>query len=77
MDLLFTHKNFQGKGIATKLLQSLERTARTKGMTPITTEASITAKPFFLAKGFDVVRKQNKCYQGIEFVNFVMAKTLV
>lgn len=47
IDLLYVHKNFQGRGIAFSLLRELETDARLDGFAELTTEASITARPFF------------------------------
>ncbi|WP_183041096.1 GNAT family N-acetyltransferase [Salipaludibacillus neizhouensis] len=76
IDLLYTHKDYQRKGIAANLLTQLETTAKSKGFIGIDTEASITAKPFFESKGYQVIKKQNKCIKDMFFLNFVMRKTL-
>lgn len=44
---MFIHKDFQGKGVATLLLNEIERYAVAAGITRITSEVSITARPFF------------------------------
>lgn len=44
---MFVHKDFQGKGIATMLLEEIERYAITAGIMRITSEVSLTARPFF------------------------------
>ncbi len=54
VDLLFVQKDHQGKGIASSLLGKLEE----KGESFLTTEASITAKPFFERQRFRVVQEQ-------------------
>lgn len=35
-------------------------------------EVSITAKPFFEAKGFKVVKQQNVDIRGVKLTNFIM-----
>ncbi|MCI1553055.1 MAG: GNAT family N-acetyltransferase [Levilactobacillus sp.] len=40
-----------------------------------TTNASITARPFFEARGFRVVRRNLVVRDGIELINFTMKKT--
>lgn len=55
LDRLFVHKNFQGQGIATALINKLETEARKIGLTKMETEASITAKPFFERHGYHVI----------------------
>lgn len=47
MHTLFVHKDYQGLGIASLLYQYLERYVQDKGAEKITSEVSITAKPFF------------------------------
>ena len=47
---MFVHKDFQGEGIATMLLEEIERYAITAGITRITSEVSLTARPFFEKK---------------------------
>ncbi len=65
------HKDFQGMGIATALCDRLEM-----GHERITTYASITARPFFLKRGYRVVRENRAVRQGIELLNYFMEKTL-
>jgi len=76
IDLLYTHKNFQGRGIGSAILKRLESVACLKGYEELTAEASITAKSFFRSKGYMTERKNNKKVKGIEFVNFIMKKKL-
>jgi putative acetyltransferase len=76
IDLLYTHKNFQGRGIGSALLQELESVAYFKRYEELSTEASITARDFFLSKGYQEVRKQIKRVRGSEFINFIMKKKL-
>lgn len=47
---MFVHKDFQGKGIATILLNDIERYAITAGITRVTLEVSLTARTFFEKK---------------------------
>jgi len=76
LDRLFVHKDFQGKGIATALLHQLEKRAKVKGISEISTEASITAKHFFEAKGFKVCEEQRKLFNGVTFINYLMKKKI-
>lgn len=50
VDRLFTHKDYQGKRVASYILQKLEKEAVNLGHREIYTEASITAKPFLKVK---------------------------
>lgn len=76
IDLLYTHKNYQARGIGSAILKKLESVACLKGYEELTTEASMTAVNFFLSKGYVEVKKQNKRVRGMEFINFIMTKKL-
>ncbi|MGA9227204.1 MAG: GNAT family N-acetyltransferase [Mesobacillus sp.] len=76
IDLLYTHKNYQGRGIGSAILKRLESVACLKGYEDLTTEASITAKSFFHSKEYMTEQKNNKKVNGIVFVNFIMKKKL-
>lgn len=71
LDRLYVHKDFQGMGIAAALCDRLEM-----GHERITTYASITARPFFLKRGYRVVRENRVVRHGIELLNYFMEKTL-
>ena len=71
LDRLYGHKDYQGQGIASAICDELERFAAGK---TFTTHASITARPFFLHRGYRVVRKQEVIRRGVGLTNFVMKK---
>lgn len=74
LDTLYVHHEFQGRGIASRLLDRVEAEARHREMQRLYTEASITAEPFFRGRGFSVVRPQLVEFRGLTFRNFVMEK---
>jgi putative acetyltransferase len=76
LDVLYVHHAWQGKGVASALLINLEQKAREQGNTIITTDASITARPFFERRGFAVLQQQTVNVKGVDLTNFKMAKTL-
>lgn len=76
LDRLFVHKDYQRKRIASQLVKKLESLLILRGVKKITTEASITAKPFFERMGYLVVREQNKQSGGVTLTNFLMEKRL-
>jgi putative acetyltransferase len=76
VDHLYTHKDFQGQGIASQLLVQLEKEARELGLKELRTEASIPAKPFFEHQGFHVVKTQSKVHKNVTFTNYLMVKNL-
>lgn len=70
LDRLYVHRDYQGRGIGTAICERLESSARGK----ITTHASITAKPFFLQRGYQVIKEQQVERRGVLLTNFVMEK---
>ncbi len=74
--MLYVHKDYQRQGIATALLQALEKKLRKGESANASAEASITARPFFEKRGYHVVRENGKMLNGIEFLNFIMQKAL-
>lgn len=76
LDRLYVHKNHQREGIATALVQALEKLAVSRGELCMTTHASITARSFFEKQGYRVIREQQVERKGLLLTNFVMEKTL-
>lgn len=70
LDRLYVHKDYQSRGIGTAICEHLESSARGK----ITTHASVTAKPFFLQRGYRVIKEQQVERRGVLLTNFVMEK---
>lgn len=71
LDRLFVHKDYQRHGIATAICNDLENYVSGK---KVTTHASITAKPFFLKRGYKLVKEQNVIRHGVILTNFLMEK---
>lgn len=74
---MFVHKNMQEKGVATQLLEEVEKMAVAYGVTEITSEVSLTARPFFERKGYKVVKSQKCRANKLELTNFVMCKRIL
>lgn len=53
LDRLYVHKDYQNQGVATAICDELERAFQVR---KITTHASITATPFFLHRGYTVIK---------------------
>ena len=70
LDRLFVHADYQGRGIATAICNQLEQAV----LGNITTHASITAKPFFEKRGYQVIKEHLVERQGVTLKNFVMKK---
>lgn len=71
---MFVHKDFQGKGIATLLLDHIERYAKEQEITKIISEVSLTARPFFEKRGYAVETEQKRQANKLSLTNFWMAK---
>lgn len=76
LDRLFVHSGYQRRGIASALADMLESKAGKAGIGEIITDASITARPFFEHRGYEVVASQNVVRKGITLSNYKMRKTL-
>ena len=73
LDRLYVHKDYIRRGVGGALLYELENAFP---VTEITAHASITAKPFFEAKGYVAVLEQRVTRRGVTMTNFVMKKSL-
>ncbi len=71
LDRLYVHKDHQREGIASAICDDLERNVKSE---TYVTHASITAKPFFLKRGYRVVKEQQVERCGILLTNFLMEK---
>ncbi len=76
IDTMYVHENHQGKKIASGILKQLTDYAHNHSFKMLTTEASITARPFFERHGFKVVKTQTNHYDNIVFVNYKMKKNI-
>ena len=74
---MFVHKNFQSEGIATMLLNEIEQYAITNGIMRITSEVSLTARPFFEKRGYIVEEEQKRKANKLSLTNFWMAKQVI
>ncbi len=70
LDRLYVHKDYLRRGIATALCDRLEDSVCIK----IVTHASITARPFFEKRGYQVMKRQQVERHGILLTNFIMEK---
>ncbi|MFA6260968.1 MAG: GNAT family N-acetyltransferase [Bacteroidia bacterium] len=76
IDFLYVHKDYQGRGIANKLYAEIEAEAIRCNGNSLNSDVSITARPFFEKKGFQVIQKRISKIAGTEIVNFKMSKLL-
>lgn len=72
LDRLYVHSDFQRMGVASKLCSLLERRAREQNVKELTVHASITARPFFEKRGYELIKEQRVFRRGVEMTNYVM-----
>lgn len=72
LDRLFVHKDYQGQGIATALVDMHESEAKKLNLLEIDVDASITAKPFFEHRGYNIVCSQTVERKGVKLTNYKM-----
>jgi GNAT superfamily N-acetyltransferase len=76
LDMLYCRADAVGRGVGSLLYAAVEERARGLGLGRISTEASITARPFFARRGFAVLRRNTVWRQGTALTNFSMEKAL-
>lgn len=73
---LFTDHRHLRQGVAKALLEKTEEFARKNGITVITSEVSVTAKPFFEQMGFTVIKEQERKAKKLYLKNYIIKKPL-
>jgi RimJ/RimL family protein N-acetyltransferase/N-acetylglutamate synthase-like GNAT family acetyltransferase len=76
LDFMFTHKDYQRRGVAGNLIRKIERKAKEQGNDLIYSDVSITARGFFERHGFIVEKQQVKKAGNKELINFRMTKLI-
>ncbi len=76
LDRLFVSADHQRLGVASGLVETLVDQAIEWKLPEISTEASITARPFFERQGFVVAEEQLVSCRGVMLKNFRMIKAL-
>nr|WP_216087042.1 GNAT family N-acetyltransferase [Stanieria cyanosphaera] len=77
IDCFYVHHQWQGQGVGSLLIKKIESEARKQQISLLFLEASITAMPFFKAKGFVVIREQERLYNGCRFKQFYLEKSFI
>jgi putative acetyltransferase len=76
LDLLYVHPGFARQGVASALCDALEKLAGARGATALIVEASDTAEPFFVRRGY-TGQQRNTVSVGDEWLaNTTMKKPL-
>jgi len=76
IDCFYCHHAWIGKGVGASLMQAIEAKAKFNKIKRIFANVSITARPFFEAKGFSLVKEQVVEIRGVKLNNNVMEKIL-
>lgn len=76
LDVIYVHHKNQGQGIATTLLNNTIRHVQDNGYDKLFSDVSITAKPYFLKKGFSIIRPQLVYCRGVYLRNYHVVKHL-
>jgi putative acetyltransferase len=76
IDLIFTRPDFVRQGVASLIMDALEKLASARGARVLTADVSDTAQPFFAARGY-IARQRNTVHIAGEWLgNTTMEKTL-
>ncbi len=76
VDCVYVHKGYQRQGVGTDMMARVIREAERREIQRLHADVSITARPFFLAQGFEVVREQMVAYRGQRFQQYFMERVL-
>lgn len=76
VDHFYVHHQWQRKGAGSALMAQLEQVAIEKSYPQMTSDVSLTARPFFESKGFQVVTPQEVVRDSVVLQNFKMRKSL-
>lgn len=76
IDYFYCHHRHQREGVGTMLYQAIEAEARRLGLPCLHAAVSVTAKPFFLRMGFEIVKEQRNIVCGSVAPNTIMRKQL-
>lgn len=76
IDCLYVHYQHQRQGVGSAIYRAIETQARELNLTRLFAEASITAKAFFISRGFEVVKQQQVICRQEKFINYLVVKIL-
>ena len=76
IDYFYVHPKWQSYGIGKALLATLESEAAKAGVRRIFADVSVTAKTFFLSRGFTITEAKSNVILGHPAPNFRMEKGL-
>ena len=76
VDMAFVTPTFKGQGVGRLLYEKVEAHALQSGLIRLSTYASHTARPFFEAMGWDVIRANIVEKDSVRLQNWFMIKSL-
>jgi putative acetyltransferase len=76
IDMLYVHPNAAGQGVASALLDALEKLAGARGAEKLTVEASDNAQEFFRKRGYVAQQRNTVTINGEWLANTTMQKAL-
>ena len=76
IDMLYVHPIVAGQGVASMLVEALEKLAAARGARSLTVDASDTAEPFFRKRGYVAKQRNTVILHGEWLANTTMQKTL-
>jgi len=76
LDFMYVHKDFQRFGVASELLNEIEKKAAEQNNAEIYSHVSKTARGFFEKMGYKHIKDLNDPYKGVMFINALMLKKL-
>jgi putative acetyltransferase len=76
IDHFYCHHAWQRRGIGMMLMKKIHEEAKVRGILRLYSNVSVTAKPFFVAQGFEVVKEHSISIRGQELLSFRMQKHL-
>lgn len=76
VDLIYTRPDFIRQGVASLIMDALEKLAAARGATVLSADASDTAQPFFAARGYRPIQRNTVVIDGEWLGNTTMEKTL-
>ncbi len=76
IDQFFCHPDWVGQGLGQRLFAYLQERASERGLTRLSADVSITARPFFERLGFVVLEEQEVELRGQRLINFKMQRVL-
>jgi putative acetyltransferase len=76
IDMLYVHPNAAGQGVASALLDALEKLAGARGAEKLTVDASDNAQEFFRKRGYVAQQRNSVTINGEWLANTTMQKPL-